>query len=130
MPVKGSHLDDIDLNGFALRLQQALDEKGWTQRDLHRATHRVVSFTTISDWLANRNAVPRSRQLFAAARALHVTGDWLLLGLEPKYRTAQSTSSEQERLAARRIIDRMRALIDTMDSELAALDKEERKGKA
>lgn len=60
-----------------LRLRQAVEESGLTQRQLARACHAHLSSIGA---ILRRGALPRLDLLLALVEVLEVSPDWLLLG--------------------------------------------------
>ena len=63
------------MDTISARIQQALDQKGWKQADLVKATG--IGKASISTYLAGEYE-PKQKNLFRLARALNVSEAWLM----------------------------------------------------
>lgn len=95
---------------FAVRVQQLLALRQWTQTDL--AKKLAIQQSTISDWV-NKGAFPTSEVMIQLCVDASVSADWLLLGRgSPRGPAAPSPTDQRQEGVALAISEMRTALAD------------------
>ena len=68
----------IDTEGFSIRLDFLMREKGMTSREL--AKRIGTNPETISEWIYERQQITRTSFISAICREFNVKAEWLLYG--------------------------------------------------
>jgi transcriptional regulator with XRE-family HTH domain len=94
----------MDVEVFAMRLRELMDERGWNNSRVIYACEGEISNKTVERWLSGANA-PSSENLARLADAFGVTTDYLLGrsdwdGQERRDRESWSEKERARKLAA------------------------------
>lgn len=96
------------------RMMATIREQGLHQADLVRATG--ATSPTVTDWF-NRGAVPDAEKLARVAKALRISGHWLLTGQGPKGAPGEGDTATDLAFAlgARAVLTELKRLVANLE---------------